>query len=216
MKRIPAKTLLLIYSLMILLISCQKEINFQNSNNSGGNTGGGGTSNNSIIGEWNFVGMVAHTSSSVSVVAGSDQLKSITVSDYATKNNVGTVKITSTQFISTGLAYSIDTTMNVKTYINGSLFDDSDLPFVLSAPANSSTSDYTRINNDSLTMIGAFGAPSGPSGTTPTGPVGVRISWAGDTLLLKVASSFTQTISQGGVPGVLTGVVNGITKLKRL
>src|SRR5712671_2307119 len=112
MKRIPAKTLLLIYSL-IFLISCQKEINFQNSNNSGG----GGTNNNSIISDWNFVGMVAHTSSSVSVVAGSDQLKSITVSDYATKNNVGTVKITSTQFISTGLAYSIDTTMNVKTYI---------------------------------------------------------------------------------------------------
>jgi len=190
-------------------------VDFSNSNSGGGNGGGGGSNNSSITGDWNFVGMSAHTYSSVTVVEGGDQLKSVTVSDYNTKNNSGTVKITSTQFISTNLAYSIDTIMNVKTYLNGSLFDDTDLPYVFSAPASSSTSNYTKINSDSITIVGAFGAPSGPSGSIPTGPVGVKISWAGDTLLLKVASSFTQTITQGGVPATLIGSVTGITKLKR-
>ena len=215
MKRLSVKTLLLITILMSFLISCQKEINFQNSNNSVGNTGGNGTNNNSIIGDWDFVGTMAHTKSTVTVIQGGEELKSVTVSDYTTKNNAGTVKITSNQFISAGLAYSIDTMMNVKTYLNGALFDDIDVPFVMSVPASSSTSPYTRINNDSLTITGAFGAPSNPSGAIPTGPVGMRIAWSGDTLLLKVASSVTQTISQGGATGLLTGTVNGTMKLKR-
>src|SRR6266513_1163807 len=109
MKRMVSKALLFIITLTSFLISCQKEINFQNSNNSTGNTGGSGANNNSIIGDWNFVGTVAHTKSTVTVVENGDQLKTITVSDYATKNNAGTLKITSNQFISTGLAYSIDT-----------------------------------------------------------------------------------------------------------
>ena len=67
----------------------------------------------------------------------------------------------------------------------------------------------------SETMVtGVLGVPD-PSGATPTGPVGAKTSWSGDTLLLKMTSSFTQNISQGGVPGILTGFVNGIVKLKK-
>ncbi len=210
--------LLLISCVVIFLASCQKEISIelgnQGNGGTGGNGGGAGGSNNSIIGNWNFVGMEAHTSSSVSITAAGEQLKTITTSDYITENNAGTVQITASQFITNGMAYSIDTTMNVKTYINGVLFDDMDMPFVASAPSSSGTSPYTRINNDSLTVTGAFGVPD-PSGSIPTGPVGIRLGWSGDTLLLKVSSSFTQTVIQGGVPATVTGSVIGITKLKR-
>jgi hypothetical protein len=218
MKIQSTRKFLLISCVVIFLVSCQKEISIElgsQGNGGGGGTGGGtGGNNTSIIGNWNFVGMVAHTNSSVSLTAGGDQLKTITTSDYVTQNNVGTMQITASQFISSNIAYSIDTTMHVKTYLNGVLFDEMDLPFVLTSPSSSSTSPYTRINNDSLTITGALGVPD-PSGSTPTGPVGVRISWSGDTLLLKVASSFTQTVTQGGVPATVTGSVTGITKLKR-
>jgi hypothetical protein len=137
------------------------------------------------------------------------------VSDYVTQNNTGTVKITSNQFISSGLGYSIDTTMNEKTYQDGVLFDDSDFPFVVSVPASGSTSPYTRINTDSITTTGALGVAADPSGTTPTGLVGAKLSWSGDTLLMHVNTSFTQSITQGGIPGTITGSVDGITKLKR-
>jgi len=85
----------------------------------------------------------------------------------------------------------------------------------MSYPASNSTTSYTKINGDSITVVGAVGAPSNPSGATPTGPVGVKLSWAGDTLLMKVSSSISQTISQGGASGLLTGTVEGVTKLKR-
>ena len=211
-----ATKLLLLSSLIIVFTSCQKEVDFQTRNSSGGTGGTGGTGNtNDIVGDYDFVGMVAHTQSTVTVNAQGQQLKAITISDYVTKSNIGTVKITSNQFITTGLGYSIDTVMNVKTYIDNVLFDDSDVPFVASVPSSSSTSPYVRISADSITVTGALGVSPDPSGNTPTGPVGVKLSWSGDTLLLKVNSSFTQSITQGGVPGIITGSVNGITRLKK-
>jgi hypothetical protein len=207
MRRAASKHLLVL-SLILFLVSCQKEVNLQNQ----GGTGGGGT--NSITGDYDFVGMTAHTNSTVTASAMGQQLKTITVSDYTSESNAGTVRITSNQFISTGLAYSIDTTMNVKTYIDNVLFDDSDFPFTASLPPTSSTSTYVRNSADSITVTGALGVP-GPSGGAPTGPVGIKLSWSGDTLLLKVATTITQSISQGGIPGTFTGIVNGVTKLKK-
>jgi hypothetical protein len=214
--RIAISKLLLLLNLIIAFTSCQKEINYATGNGPAGTGGTGGTGNtNSIVGDYDFVGMTAHTQSIVTVNTQGQQLKAITVSDYVTKNNIGTVKITSNEFINTGLGYSIDTIMNVKTYIDNVLFDDSDLPFVGSAPATSSTSPYVGVSADSITVTGAFGVSPDPSGNIPTGPVGVKLSWSGDTLLLKVNTSFTQSITQGGVPGIITGSVNGITKLKK-
>jgi len=211
--RIATGKLLLGLSLIIALTSCQKEVNYAIGNGPGGTGGSGNTT--SIVGDYDFVGMVAHTKSTVTVNAMGQELKSITVSDYVTQSNVGTVKITSNEFISTGLAYSIDTIMNVKTYIDNVLFDDSDFPFVGSVPPTSSTSPYVRISADSITVTGAIGVSPDPSGNTPTGPVGVKLSWSGDTLFMKINSSFTQSISQGGVPGTIVGSVDGITKLKK-
>ena len=53
------------------------------------------------------------------------------------------------------------------------------------------------------------------AGAVPTGPVGVNLSWSGDTLMMKVNSTFTQNVTQNGVPGVITGTVIGIIKLKK-
>ena len=214
--RIAISKLLLLSSLIVFFTSCQKEVDFQTRNTPGGTGGTGGTGNTSnIVGDYDFVGMVAHTRSTVTVNVGGQELKTVTVSDYVTKNNTGTVKITSSEFISTALAYSVDTIMNVKTYIDNVLFDDSDLPFVGSTPPNSNTSPYVRNSADSITVTGTIGASPYPSGNAPTGPVGVKLAWSGDTLLFKVKTSFTQAVTQNGVTGILTGEVDGITKLKK-
>lgn len=202
--------LLLVSGLIIALTSCQKEVNFQPG------TGTGGTANtNNIVGDYDFVGMVAHTESTVTVTDQGGEIKAVTVSDYTTKQNVGTVKITNSDIITTGVGYSIDTIMNVKTYIDNVLFDDSDFPFAQTAPPSSSTSPYVRVNADSITVTGAFGVSPDPSGAIPTGPVGVKLGWSGDTLLLRINSTFTQSSTQNGVPGTVTGSVNGVTKLKK-
>jgi hypothetical protein len=44
-------------------------------------------------------------------------------------------------------------------------------------------------------MSEEFETPTGPSGATPTGPVGLKLSWSGDTLLMKINSTFTQNVT---------------------
>jgi hypothetical protein len=209
MKLTNIKPLLPFIAALLLLSSCQKEVNFQDGQNPGGGTG-----NNSIIGDWDFVGLSATTNATITVTSPLGDVKAVTTSGYTSKNNTGTVKITSADFIYTNFGYSIDTTMNVKTYIAGLLVDDTDAPFAFTSPATSNTTPYTRINADSLSVVGFAGVPD-PTGAAPTGPVGVRIAWSGDTLLLKVATNFTQNINQGGMPATLNATLTGITKLKR-
>ena len=208
-----AAKLSLLLTLIIVFTSCQKEVNYANNDNPGNAGGTGNTSD--IVGDYDFVGLSAHTQSTVTVSELGQEIKTVTVSDYVSQNNTGTVKITSNQFISSGLGYSIDTTMNEMTYQDNVLVDNSDFPFVVTVPASNSTSPYSRVAADSISVTGALGVAPDPSGSTPTGPVGVKVSWSGDTLLLHVNTSFTQSVTQSGIPGTITGSVDGITKLKK-
>jgi len=158
---------------------------------------------------------MAHTEGTVTINDQGQTIKTVTVSDYVTKNNVGTAKITSNQVIGNGIGYSIDTTVNVATYINNILTEQLDVPFVATVPPANTISPYIQITADSITVTGDFGVLPDPSGNVPTGPIGLKLSWLGDTLLLKVNSTFTQTVTQNGVPGVMTGTAVGVTKLKK-
>lgn len=216
-------TLLLLLNAALLISSCQKELD---SLDPGSGTGtppgsvpgippGSGTGNTrNIEGEYYFVGLTAYTYSSVVVSDQGSQLRSVTVSNYVTKNNVGTATINATDINFIRVGYNIDTTANGKTYVDGDLLSDFDFPYIASFPPKNTTNSYTRVNDDSLNITGALGV-SDPSGVTPTGSAGVKLSWSGDTLMLRIKSSFTQNITQGGVDGILTGNVDGFSKLKK-
>lgn len=210
----PRNASLFLLLAVVTISSCQKEISFDTPPGDPG-AGGGTGNNNNIIGEWDYVGITAHTEATISFTEAGQEFKTVSLSDYVSKNNTGTVKITATDIIASGVAYSIDTTVNVKTYVSNILLDQSEVPFVFDVPATSSTSAYTRNSNDSLTVTSWIGAPSTPSGPAPVGPTGIRIAWSGDTLLLKVYSTRSQSIVQQGVPANFVGVVSGVTKLKR-
>jgi hypothetical protein len=209
-------TKLLLLSLAIVFTACQKEVDYATGNNTGNTGGTGGTGNaGNIEGDYDFVGMTAHTVSAITVNASGSEIKAVTTSDYVTKENTGRMKITSDQFISTNLAYSIDTVVNVKTYLDNVLFDDSDVPYAQSTPPSSSTTPYVRNSADSITATGPLGIPSDPSGAIPTGEAGFKLSWSGDTLVLKTNTSVTQSISQNGVPATAVSSVIGTFKLKK-
>ena len=164
----------------LAISSCQKEVDFPPGQNPG--TGGPGSGNpsgsNSIIGNYDFIKIYGHTYAKVAVNDGGDLAESVTVSDYYTKDNVGTVKITATDFVSIGLGYNIDTIVNVKSYINGSLFDDSDLPLVISSPPTNVTNSYTKITSDSIVLNGTFGG-TGTGQVINPNQAGCKISLAG-------------------------------------
>ncbi len=208
---------LIVFSAFTIFTSCQKEVSVElgGSNNGSGNGNGGGNTTTNIAGDYDFVGMHAHTLSTVTATVAGEVIKTVTESDYFSKNNIGTVKITASELINTNVGYSIDTTMHAKMYIDGALIDDSDYPFVATVPPTSSTSTYVRNSADSITATGSFGSTPDPTGNAPTGPVGIKLSWSGDTLIMKSAATFTQNINQGGVPATFVGSVSAVTKLKK-
>jgi hypothetical protein len=213
MKMIKAKTLFLTCATMGFLVSCQKEVSLQD-------MGGQGNNNNTnITGDWNFIGSNAKTYVGLSFSESGQEFKSITVSDYNTENNVGTLKVTDKQFIFQGISHTVSDEANSKTYINGILVNEINEPFNATYPVTNQTMDYVRNNNDSLTFTNAFALlpdPSG-SGTTPVpaGPIGGKISLVSDILTVITYYAAKETITQAGVPATFEVKMEGTMKFKR-
>jgi hypothetical protein len=204
------KIFLVVAAFSVALTSCQKEVGFADKDpEPGGST-------KSIIGDWSFVGMAGNNKTSSTISMGGDVMKSTLVVDYVTQNNAGTVKITNTDFIYTDLKYDINTTGNTKSYVNGILLMDKDMPIVMSAPPMSATNPYTRNTSDSITVIGSSLGSVGSPVAPVTAPIGMKISWSGDTLVLKCRTAFTTTADYGGMPATIDASTVAVMKLKKL
>ena len=203
------KLLLLIAVLATALISCQKEVNLQNQN------GGGGQASD-ITGNYKFVSMTASTKSTITTGSGPLQEKAITVSDYTSTNNIGTVAITSDKFNTTGIGYDVDGIAYGYFYLGGVLIDSLEFPFNVTIPPTSGSSNYRRITNDSIYFDGGFINNDPTGGGTPTQaiPTGARLSWASDTLILRTSFSMATTQDIGG--GVMANVLNQGTQVVQL
>jgi hypothetical protein len=204
--------LLLVICSTVFLTSCQKEAGFDDQNDGPGN--GGNPANSNIIGEYDFVGLVVNTEAISTVSVPPDILKGVTTSFYTTVNNTGTVKITATNFISTGIGYEIHSTAHGITYLNGDLEMEFDFPMDAVVPPANGSSPYTRITSDSLTMTGGLGVPDA-SGMVPTATVGQKYRWSGDTLLFTTNATTTHTVIDNGVPAVVNDKVSVISRLKK-
>lgn len=211
MKLAASRIFLLVALAAIGFSSCQKEVGFENGQNGTG-------SGKSIVGDYDFVNLSATTLSTVSVTDAGSTMKSVTTSQYTSENNGGTVKITDNQIIYNNVKYDVNADATAKTYIDGVFIDEITMPFNVSMPPFSQTTTYVRNNQDSLTITGASVVNGDPTGGTPNSPTqqnGARISWASDTLLLKIAGTTSTTIDQGGTPVSMVGSVNGIIRLKK-
>ena len=202
---------LFISGLILSLTACQKEADFQD-----GEGPGSGTNNVVITGNWKFIGLSADTRVDITVSQAGQELKAITTSNYVSENNTGTLTVTSNQFIYTGIGFTANGTQNVKTYLNGILFDDQSMPYNQTVPSSDQTSDYVRNSNDSLTFTNALLAIPDPNGggTSPA-PTGARIGITGDTLTVVMNSTANTTITQNGVPGLFDARLDGIMKFTR-
>lgn len=214
--KMKTNLLFLISAAIVLLSSCQKEVSLQNDSGNGGNNQGGGN-NTSIVGDWDFVGLSVQSTSIVEVSDVGIQLKTVTTGDFDSKNNSGTIKITSNQFSYSNITYDVDTVVNMQMYLNGDLLSDEEMPYVFSPTPMSNATTYVRNTNDSLTLKNGIFSLADPSqgGPVGTGEIGMKISWASDTLLLKMVTPFSRTIVNQGVPGVLSGNMTGTMKLKK-
>ena len=195
---------------MAVLSSCQKEVGFGDEERSG---------SAEITGDWTFVGLDVHTHSVIETTDGPDHMRNITTSDYKAINPVGTVKITANQFITQNIGYSINSTAHLVSYLNGTLLLEQDFPMNIDMPPSSSTANYTRNSNDSLTFTTTVSSLPDPTGGAFSGPMGTKISWSGDTLLLKMSVNATYDAALDPsvpLPGTITDQAVSTMKLKRL
>jgi len=207
------KTLFLFAGIAFLFTACQKEVDLQDTINNP--PPGGGTNNNSILGTWNFVGMVASTKSTLVAGTGIDEEKAITSYGFISKNNVGTVTIDANNFTSAAVGYSIDTVVTTELYLGGVFFDSFDTDFAFTMPVASGTAPYKAIGNDSIYFASGFISLDPQASPTATIASGSKIAWSGDTLLLKTIYANTQDQVVNGITAKRSDYISQVVKLKK-
>ena len=208
------KSLFVICITAIIFSSCQKEVDLQDLTD----PSGGSNSNNSIIGKWNFVGMTADLKSTTTAGSGMDEEKVVSSYAFISYNNKGTVTIDASKFTSDGIGYSVDTVINTQLYLGGDLFDSFETDFQIDMPLSSGSVVYKAVGSDSLYFANGFitlDPSAGAGGPMATIPSGSKISWSGDTLVLKTVLVENHTQSVNGVTANISSNVLQIVKLKK-
>jgi len=210
------RLLWLIPVMTAFFISCQKEVHLQDDNNSGG-TGGSGNNNREIVGDYEFAGIAGTATTTVTVDDVLGQSRTESVDKYATTNNRGLVKITSNKLTYTGFAYSISSSTHVKIYLGSLLVGEQDIPYAYDVPESAGENNYVKNSNDSLTFEKLLFVDSNPlqAATLDPKPMGARVSWKSDTLVLKIKTTVTGTVSQTGTNAKYSSLFDGVMNLKK-
>jgi len=214
MKLRALKYLFVFCAISAVILACQKEVDFQDISNNPP-AGGGGPAGNNITGTWNFVGMVASTESSLVAGSGSAEEKAVTSYGFISQNNKGTITIDATKFTTNGIAYSIDTVVTTELYLGGVFIDKFDLDFVFDMPPSSASVPYKLVGTDSVYFSSGFLSLDPSAGPTATAPGGSRISWSGDTLILKTVAVENRTEPLNGATATISDKISQIVKLKK-
>lgn len=208
---------------LLVFTACQKEVDFQadanNNNGSGSGNGSGNGSAQELTGSYRFVGVDGQTASTVSITQSGMTARTEATGIYYTKNNAGTLLIDATKFNFSNIGYLIDTSLKVKAYMNNVLLVEQDQDWYYEMPPQTDAFTYRRVNADSLHFPGGFTlgsslTPPNSIGTVPP-PDGARISWSGDTLLLKMVMNVNTTVTQAGVPNHIRANSTNVMKFKK-
>lgn len=183
----------------LFLISCSKEKSVDSS------TDGSGSGSNSLLGNWKLVGINVKTKAIVEMEDAGIDIKTITYSDYDTKDNQGTMKITSDKMEMLDWGYSVDDVAIGYYYEDNVLIDSMEFPLVATTPASSSTITYKLIGADSIHY--ESGAASGQDGA--------RYKIENDMLIITSYYSSQTTGSEQGIPYTQTNSAKAVTTLQR-
>ena len=205
--------LFLLGSIVILVSSCQKEVDYVDLGGNNNNPGNGNPSGKSIIGNWKFVRMLLNMHIKDVTDDGMLNLETIMDGGFVSFNEKGTLQIDASKMTGNGISYSVDTVFKAAFYSNGSLDDEMSMPWKYDAPVSNSSSQYQKISDDSIAVQGGVVDLDVPSGSTPIQPSGMKVSWSGDTLLLTTQVNKTETSNAGGVSSQTTYNLKQVVKL---
>jgi|SRR5579872_2711413 len=168
-----------------------------------------------LTGSWSLIDIVAHTSSSVDQVYGGDNYEDVTISDYTTTNNAGTISFNGGLEKSSGITYEANFTALDSIYMDGQLMETTTSAYDITLPATTSSSKYELIGSDSIYYPAGGAFTMGTSSGTQTTPVGSRFTIHGDTLVLVTIFHQVTTQNYGGVPTTQTEDIFETAYLKK-
>ncbi|HEY4148333.1 MAG TPA: hypothetical protein VGM41_05375 [Chitinophagaceae bacterium] len=181
---------------LLMMVSCQKELTdpsldgtYNGGSGSGTGTGAGSTD---ITGNWTFVSSSGITQSTVQLSQAGVNYKTITNSSYNSTNPTGTVTITSNTMSTANVSYTANYATIAYTYVDNVLLDSLSQPLSYSVPSTSATSNYNRINQDSIYF------PAQGTGASATVASGARIALSGNILSMTTSVVLDSTINVGG------------------
>jgi hypothetical protein len=169
---------------LLILASCSKEKSVDTLGGGGGTTAG---STGSEKGTWKLINMRGITSSTVEITDGVDVEKSVTISDYITDNNGGTLKFDGSTMTGTGIGYSADFIATAYLYTNGTLEDSLDFPFTGTFPPSNSTATYKKVGADSIYVESGVFTSVGSGGNTQSSGGGYKLKFDGDKMTMTGA-----------------------------
>lgn len=197
---------LFILTTSVIITACQKELSVDT-------LGGNGGGNTTLVGNWKFVDMNVVTETTVEESDGLLVAKAINLSDYITRNNIGTITFTDTKMSSVGVAYTIVDTVSTKLYVNGLLVNETATPFTFDVPPTNGENNYTRVNTDSLYFPNG-GLTPGINGA-PNQPAGAKLRFDGSKLYMTTKGVYNETTIDQGVTTTQNLNVVAIITLQR-
>lgn len=185
-------SLYLLAIMTIAFMACSKEESAEPDENS--------TASQKLIGTYDFLYLAAHTESDIEVVFPEGTMRTVSISDYISKENSGTYTFTANEMIAENTNYKIDTTFNTKFYTDDVLDNEVDMPFTFSVSDYDATSSYKLIGTDSIFAEGGFSnIPGGGGQGTPITPSGTKFFWSGDTLTFYAEYAAWTTVTEEGI-----------------
>lgn len=210
MRSIP--TFLLMF-LAFSLLSCQKELSFENPSP--------GNNPASLLGVWKFNGLSTAVESGTTFDYGGVPGRIVATYATTTQNNKGILTITADKMETTDLGYTISANVKIITYLGGIPVDpqpqEEQLDFEL--PSSSASSDYQQIGNDSLYFPNGsiFDIPDTNGQQLPgaSEPFGAKYAINGDTLFIRSAVNRSTIVVQNGMEYEITQKVDGVSSFIR-
>lgn len=207
--------LLLLASAVFLFASCAKD-EMAGPDPDPTVTPPGTNPSNKLMGTWKFAGIELKGQS---ITSYTDQdggtFKGLLDIDYISTENKGTVTFDERMMTSKDMSYRIETNVKSFTYVNGQLLASQEMPWGITMPATGNSVEYELRANDSLYTKATTASFPGVDDALTRQPMATKLSWKGDTLVLKSHILYAKTIMEEGVPTAVNYNLDQVTKLVR-
>jgi len=191
--------LLFLVAALAIFASCKKD--GTNNNNASG-----------INGTYTFNGMHSTTSSTLT---SDDGEKVVTLADWLSANNQGTIVFNNGNATNTNFSYSVNSVSKAYYYEDNILVDSMSSPFVVAIPTSNSVSTYKLIGADSI-YFPKGGLVAIGTTTSSSNAGGGHYKMSGNQLTLTINATKDSTFSDTGVKYIVQqSVVSSIVLMKQ-